>query len=187
MALRKVYGAIISPFIDSYKSAKNATGRTQVVKNAAEAVLNRKDLLEDNGVGLPKDLQTVKPNHFVSLALHWHSLFQAIARYIKAEIKKEATTEDGDPKPIKIKQIYTIRDVIKQNYRDLVEAEIPYDPTDKEYIGSYQRAVSKVIESMGDEDLEEAEKIVNLWNQQGAPSDLQLKWVWNSFDIWQLK
>jgi hypothetical protein len=30
---------------------------------------------------------------------------------------------------------------------------------------------------MSEEDLEEAEKIVELWNEKGGPSDLQLKWV----------
>ena len=80
-----------------------------------------------------------------------------------------------DPKPTKLKQVYTIRDVIKQNHRSLVEAEIPHKSTDKDYIGSYQRAVTAVLKNMAEEDLEEAEEIVELWNKQGAPPEVQLK------------
>lgn len=56
-----------------------------------------------------------------------------------------------------------------------MEAEIPYDSTDKEYIGSYQRAVTAVIKNMSKKDLKEVEKTVDIWNKQGAPSDMQLK------------
>jgi hypothetical protein len=90
-------------------------------------------------------------------------------------MEKETTVEVGDPKPTKIKQVYTIRDVVKQHYRERVEAKIPYKPTDKEYIGSYQRAVTTVVNNMSDEDVEEAEEIVELWNKRGAPAEVQLK------------
>jgi hypothetical protein len=103
-------------------------------------------------------------------------LFQTVARYIKGHIKDSAS-EGGDPKPKKIKPVYTIRDVIKQNYRGLVEAEICYKPTDKEYIGNYQRAVSTVLENMTKKDLKEANDVVELWNSKGAPQEVQLKWV----------
>lgn len=83
--------------------------------------------------------------------------------------------EDSEPKPSKIKQIYTIRDVIKQNHRALVEAEILYKSTDKDYIGSYQRAVTTVHRNMSNIELEEAENVVDLWNKQGAPPEVQLK------------
>ena len=43
------------------------------------------------------------------------------------------------------------------------------------YLGSYQRAVTTVQKNMTESDLEEAQKIVNLWNVQGAPSDVKLK------------
>jgi hypothetical protein len=65
--------------------------------------------------------------------------------------------------------------VIKQHHRELVEAEIPYKPTDKEYIGSYQRAVTTVLNNMSEKELEEAEEIVDSWNKQGAPAEAQLK------------
>ena len=71
--------------------------------------------------------------------------------------------------------MYSLRDVIKQNHRDRIEAEIPFKPTDKEYIGSYQKAVTTVLENMDDEDLEDAENLRDLWNEQGAPSEVQYK------------
>ena len=89
--------------------------------------------------------------------------------------KKDTTEEQGDLKPMKIKQVYSIRDVNNQNYGDLVKAEIPYQRGDKEYIGSYQRAVTTVQDNMTKKQLEEAEKLVGLWNKQGAPSKVQLK------------
>jgi hypothetical protein len=90
-------------------------------------------------------------------------------------MKTEATADSGDPKPKKIKQVYKIRDVIKQRHRDLVEAEIPYKSTDKEYLGSYQSAVTTVLQNMTESELEEAEEMVELWNAQGAPAEVQLK------------
>lgn len=68
MALKKVYGQLLLPFIESYKAAANTTGRSQIVKNAAEAVLKNKDLLEEEGVDLPKDLKTVNLFHSVPLS-----------------------------------------------------------------------------------------------------------------------
>ena len=80
-----------------------------------------------------------------------------------------------DQKPAKIKEVYTIRDVIKQRHQALVEVEIPYKPTDKEYFGSYQRAVTTVLENMSKKEVREVEKLVDLWNKEGAPADVQLK------------
>jgi hypothetical protein len=65
--------------------------------------------------------------------------------------------------------------VIKQKYKTLVEDEIPYKTTDKEYLGSYQRAVTSVLNNLDEEDMEEAEETLELWNREGGPSDLQLK------------
>jgi len=83
--------------------------------------------------------------------------------------------EGGDLKPAKLKKVYTIRDVIKSIYQSRVDDEIPYKSTDKEYIGSYQRAVTAVLKNMSKKDLVEAEKILNLWNAEGPPPDVQLK------------
>jgi len=71
--------------------------------------------------------------------------------------------------------VYTIRDVIKQHYRDLVEGEIPYQSTEKEYISSYQRAVTSIYNNMTEDELAEAENIMMAWNKLGAPQDVQLK------------
>lgn len=46
-----------------------------------------------------------------------------------------------------------------------MEDEIPYKSMDKGYIGSYQRAVTIVPNNMSKEDIEEAEKILDLWNK----------------------
>lgn len=83
--------------------------------------------------------------------------------------------EDADARPTKTKQVYTLRDFVNQHHQDLISSEIPYKPTDREYIGSYQRAVTKVMQNMSKEDLREAERILALWNTQGPPSDVQLK------------
>jgi hypothetical protein len=74
-----------------------------------------------------------------------------------------------------LKQLYTIRDVIKQNHRDLVEEKIPYKPNDQQYIASYQRAVTAVLDEMAEEDLANAENIAKDWSEQGAPPEVQLK------------
>jgi hypothetical protein len=102
---------------------------------------------------------------------------QAISRYIKGLIKKESVSagKAKPAKPKKVKRIYNIRDVIKQHYQNLVEKEIPFKSTDKGYLGSYQRAVTAVMNKMTEEELEEAENILESWNKEGGPSDVQLK------------
>jgi hypothetical protein len=90
-------------------------------------------------------------------------------------MKKEEVLEDADPKPKKFKQIFTLRDVIKQNYHSRVKAEIPVEPTDHTYIGKYQRAVTTVLGALSRKELKEAQEIVDAWNKQGAPRDHQLK------------
>lgn len=176
MAFGDIYCTILLPFVESYKHATNQKNRAVVIKNAAEAVVNSRHLLEDTGIDLPKDLNTVCPLSF-SICLQYYSWCQAITRYIKGLTEKESTVKGGDPKPTKVKQVYSLRDVIKQHHRGLVEAEIPYKPTDKEYIGSYQRAVTTVLKNMSEKEVEEAEEIVDSWNKEGAPAEVQLKWV----------
>lgn len=59
MNFSKAYGSILLPFVNEYKAAKNEKGRNAVVKNAVDAVTEGKNLLEDEGIDLPKDLKTV--------------------------------------------------------------------------------------------------------------------------------
>ena len=60
MTFTKVYGSILIPFIKNYEEAKNEKGRKGVVSNAANAVRNSRNLLEDKGDSLPKDLEAVR-------------------------------------------------------------------------------------------------------------------------------
>jgi hypothetical protein len=106
-------------------------------------------------------------------------MLQAVRRYLtacnKKDLELEAAEAEAKAKPKKLKQMYTIRDVIKQNYRALVNDQIPYKPTDKGYLPSFQRAVTTVLKNMSDEELETAETMVEKWNTEGAPSEVQLK------------
>jgi hypothetical protein len=84
--------------------------------------------------------------------------------------------EGVNPKPSKIKKAYGIRDVIKQNHRDLIEQEIPYKPSEKgRYISKYQAAVTSVEEKMTEEERAKAQELAELWSKEGAPLDTQLK------------
>lgn len=75
---------------------------------------------------------------------------------------------------------------MKQNYRDRVEAEIPHERNTKAFISGYQRAITKVTQNMNEEELEEAENMVKQWNQEGAPLELQQRYLLK-FDIVQYK
>ena len=174
MAFRDIYCNILLPFVKSYKLTANQKNRAVIIKNAAEAVVNSRHLLEDTGIDLPKDLHVVHLLSF-SICLQYYSQGQAITRYIKGLNENDTTVMAGDPKPLKLEQVYTIWDVIKQHYQELVEADIPYKPTDKEYIGSYQHAVTTVLKNMSEKGIEEVEEIVDSWNKQGAPAEVQLK------------
>jgi hypothetical protein len=90
-------------------------------------------------------------------------------------MKKDGTQEEPAPKPKKMKKVYTIRDVIIYNHRDLIEAENPMLPGDAKYIGSYQQAVKKVQENMDEDELSELGKTADLWTKEGAPADQVLK------------
>ena len=76
---------------------------------------------------------------------------------------------EEQPKPTKIKQTYMVRDFIKQNHCSLVDAEIPFNPQTKEYLGCYQQAVTAVLERMDSGEPSRLEKLAQLWNKQGAP------------------
>jgi hypothetical protein len=60
MSLSKVYGAVLLPFVQKYKDARNEKERKAVMKNAAEAVVENRNLLENQGGNLPKDLPNVR-------------------------------------------------------------------------------------------------------------------------------
>lgn len=59
MTLSKVYGNLLSPFVEKYMAVKNEKGGAAVVKNAADAVLENSNMMEDQGADLPKDLRKV--------------------------------------------------------------------------------------------------------------------------------
>ena len=110
---------------------------------------------------------------------HSCASIQSVTHYLKEspDNQPEPEVEDAKPKvkPKKLKQFYSLRDVIKENYRHLIDKEIPHQSGDKEYIAKFQAAVTTVLKNMSEEDLEEAEEIVEEWNTEGAPSDIQLK------------
>ena len=88
---------------------------------------------------------------------------------------KDSSQGDEDAKPTKLRHKYSIRDVIKQIYRDRIEEEIPHKTTDKRYISCYQRAVTKIHQNMTDDDLERAQNVMDSWNNEAVPPDMQLK------------
>lgn len=95
-------------------------------------------------------------------------------------MKKDTTTTEVDvkednPKPKKVKMFYGPRDVIKQNYRDKIDEEINLKPNEYGYIRGYQKAVTTILEQLDDDEKEEVQRLVDLWNTEGGPSDVQLK------------
>src|SRR5271156_5442957 len=123
----------------------------------------------------PKTFQPFVLTYFLAMSDSFVRL-QAVRRHLTACIKKnseqeatQAQEKAAKAKPKKVKAIYTMRDVIKQNYRALVNAEIAYKPTDKEYLGSFQRAVTTVLKNLSEEELETVETVVEDWNTEGAP------------------
>jgi hypothetical protein len=60
MSFVDVYGSLLTPFVLKYKEAKNEKGRSAVLKNAADAVSESKDLMEEEAGQIPKDLKAVR-------------------------------------------------------------------------------------------------------------------------------
>jgi len=111
-------------------------------------------------------------------------MLQAIRRFLKATIHKdleeskevaEAKPKVEGRKPKKVKPIYTVRDVIKHHHRSLIDDEIPFNSGEPEYLARFQGATTTVLNNMSEEDLEEVENILEAWNKEGAPSEVQLK------------
>jgi hypothetical protein len=65
MTFTQVYGSILLPFIKNYEGTKNEKGRKAVVSNAAKAIQNSRNLLEEKGDSLPKDLEAVRLYFFL--------------------------------------------------------------------------------------------------------------------------
>jgi hypothetical protein len=59
MTFAEDYSKVLSPFSKKFKEAENENQRKAVLRDAAKAVTESRDLLEDKGVALPKDLQAV--------------------------------------------------------------------------------------------------------------------------------
>jgi hypothetical protein len=59
MSFSKVYGGVLLPFVKNYKEARNDKERKKILRNAADAVSQRRNELEDQGGQLPKDLPNV--------------------------------------------------------------------------------------------------------------------------------
>ncbi len=176
MTFTEDYAAVLLPFVEEYKKSKNGNARKVIVQNAADAVSKSGDLREDGAEDLPKDLKTVCYFSF-KVFLYLFMWIQPITRYIKAFIEKESCNDDDNSKPSKLKQSYKIRDVIKQIHQERIEQEIPHSSNDKQYLSCYQRAVTTVYQNLSNDELKEAEGILDSWNKQGAPFEKQLKWV----------
>lgn len=87
MSFTEVYASILSPFVKKYEEAKNDKGRKAVVSNAVDAVLKSRNLFEDEGDSLPKDLPAVCLHFFFFLCPFlkmlimtsgYHSLYQRL-------------------------------------------------------------------------------------------------------------
>jgi hypothetical protein len=66
MSFGKVHGNVLSPFVQEFKTAKNKKEVKEVIKNAADALLKSRETLEDASDDLPKDLQAVSTNFYLS-------------------------------------------------------------------------------------------------------------------------
>lgn len=176
MTFTEDYAAVLLPFVEEYKKSKNGNARKAIVQNAADAVSKSGDLREDGAEDLPKDLKTVCYFSF-KVFLYLFMWIQPITRYIKAFIEKESCNDDDNSKPSKLKQSYKIRDVIKHIHQQRIEQEIPHSSNDKRYLSCYQCAVTAVYQNLTNDELKEAEGILDSWNKQGAPFEKKLKWV----------
>lgn len=78
IAFSKIYGDIIQPFVQKFNDATNQKGKKGVLKNAALAVKEHRNNLEDKGPHLPKELETVSVVFsFYSLITHVHFVRQS--------------------------------------------------------------------------------------------------------------
>jgi hypothetical protein len=70
MSFTQAYGSILLPFIQNYKDAKNEKAWNGVVETATNAILNHRNLLEEQGLDLPQNLKAVCPTTLL-FSFHW--------------------------------------------------------------------------------------------------------------------
>ena len=73
--------------------------------------------------------------------------------------------------------MYKLRDIVNQIHSRRIKAELfPFKPNDGgPFVSRYQAALSKIIRELTEDELKEAEDLVETWNKQGPPPDFQLK------------
>jgi hypothetical protein len=61
MSFTQAYGSILLSFIQNYKDAKNEKAQKGVMKTATNAILNHRNLLEEQGLDLLQNLKAIRP------------------------------------------------------------------------------------------------------------------------------
>jgi hypothetical protein len=69
MSFTQAYGSILLPFIQNYKDAENEKARKGVVETATNAILNRRNLLEEQGLDFLQNLKAFCP---ITLLFFFH-------------------------------------------------------------------------------------------------------------------
>ena len=94
--------------------------------------------------------------------------FAKVAKTLKSEYNNKTKTKKGQTAIQHTRCCKT--ELSRASWR-----EIPFKPNDPKYIGSYQAAVTEVIQNMAKEDLAAVEEIAEDWSIQGAPAEVKLK------------
>lgn len=71
--------------------------------------------------------------------------------------------------------------IVAEKHRDSVHQKAQKlsgnaPPGSQAFLSNYQTALSKVVESLGEEEVEEAKEIAKDWNSRGPPTEFKKKW-----------
>lgn len=105
---------------------------------------------------------------------------QSIANWFGNNTPKKDDSSEVAPKA-KHTRDFTIRDIVKTLHKDkihgLIAKETQASVGHKDWLRHYPSAVNKVIEGLTEAEMEDAEKAVLDWNNNGVPRDVQQAYV----------
>ncbi len=168
----------------SYKVAPTKQAKAAVLETVAQDIQNATEI---SGGSLPPNLQQVSsPLHTFGRSLT--SLLKKIKNWfhnVKGTATQHAGPLTGEEQPSpskpchppgaqKFLKMFGTRDAVASLFSNRVSAETRKvsqdEPGSTSYLASYQTALTTIVQVLTEEEREEAEKLAEKWNREGAPA-----------------
>jgi hypothetical protein len=171
----KLFVPILASNSDAWKNAKSKSERDDVVQVVASAIKDHIKSADGEDDEIPSRLDEVSVLYacWQNICLN---LFQKIWNWFGNNVAKKVHVGDSAPKK-GCKKTTSLRDVVKVIYkdriRDFVSAQTDELAGRPSWLSRYPNALTQVMGALTQDELAEAEKLVDDWNDDGPPRDVQ--------------